>query len=300
MQIVRTVAEMQKIAAELNRSGKTIAYVPTMGYLHEGHASLIREATGYGDAIIVSIFVNPVQFAPNEDFEKYPRDLVRDCKIAEEAGAHIVFHPETKDMYPDGYNTLINVSGVSKKFEGAFRPNHFAGVATVVAKFFNIIRPQFALFGQKDYQQTLVVRQFTRDLNMDIKIVVAPTVREADGLAKSSRNTYLSPEDRAKAPGIFRSLEKAVEAIENGEKRRKIINAIILDSLRKAGNFRIDYCLSADAENLDEPEEFLPGQRIVMLVAAYLGKTRLIDNVTVSLPSPISMKPAAFVDGVNG
>jgi pantoate--beta-alanine ligase len=289
---------MQKISTGHIKSGQMISFVPTMGYLHQGHASLIKEARNYGEIVVVSIFVNPVQFGPNEDFEKYPRDFDRDSKIAEASGADYIFYPEVREMYPDTYNTVINLSGATKKFEGASRPGHFSGVATVVAKLFNIVKPQFALFGQKDYQQTLVIKQMVKDLNFDVKIIIAPTIREKDGLAMSSRNSYLSPDDRADACLIFKSLEKAVEAIEAGERRRKIINAVALSSLRSNVKFKVDYCLSADADTLDEPEEFVPGHRIVLLVAAYLGKTRLIDNVVVSVPSAISGNPGGFVGGV--
>lgn len=298
MKIINTISEMQELAGKISGSGEKTAFVPTMGFLHEGHAGLIREAKNYGDKTVTSIFVNPVQFGPNEDFEKYPRDFERDRKIAETNGCDFLFYPDVKEMYPDSFNTIINLSGAAKKFEGAARPGHFSGVATVLAKFFNIVKPGYALFGQKDYQQTLVIKQLVKDLDYDVKIVVVPTVREQDGLAMSSRNTYLSPDDRADAPLIFRSLEKAVRAIEAGERKRKIINAIILSSLRGSAKFKIDYCLSADAESLDEPEEFVHGQRIVLLVAAYLGKTRLIDNMTVPIPSAIAGNSGGFVPGV--
>ncbi len=295
MEIITSINAMQELSRKIAMNGRKLAFVPTMGYLHEGHAGLIRAAKDYGDIVAASIFVNPVQFGPNEDYEKYPRDFERDRKIAEAAGCNVLFYPDVKEMYPGGFSTMISISGVTKKFEGASRPGHFSGVATVVAKLFNIVMPYYALFGQKDYQQTLVIKQLVADLNMGVKVVVVPTVRESDGLAMSSRNSYLTPKERAEATLIYKSLEKAVREIEAGERKRKIINAIILSSLRSNHDFKVDYCLSADAESLDEPEEFIPGQRIVLLVAAYLGKTRLIDNMTVSIPSAIAGNPGGFV-----
>ncbi len=298
MKIIYKIKEMQKISANLRMKDKKIAYVPTMGYLHEGHLSLIQKARQLGDIIVLSIFVNPTQFAPNEDYNSYPRDPDRDFKLAEENGADYIFYPDVNEMYPSGYNTKVIVEGITEKFEGAMRPSHFDGVSTIVTKLFNAVKPHYAVFGQKDYQQTLVIRQMVSGLNMDIDIVVAPTVREEDGLAKSSRNKYLSPEDRKKADILFRTLKTASKVIAEGEKKRKIINAVMIQTLRKETTIKIDYCMAADADNLDEPEEFIPGQRIVLLLAVYLGKTRLIDNAVVTLPSNISSRPKYFIDGM--
>jgi pantoate--beta-alanine ligase len=284
MKIITKIREMQDISISHRSEGKKIAVVPTMGYFHDGHASLMKRAKELADIVIVTLFVNPTQFAPNEDFSRYPRNFDRDNKIAEESGVDYIFYPSVSDMYPSDYSTMLIMSGVTQKFEGAFRPDHFKGVATIVAKLFNITLPHIAVFGQKDYQQTLVVRQFTRDLNFPVSILVAPTHREADGLAMSSRNIYLSPEEREQATIIDKSLEVAIDAVEGGERRRKIINAIMHNSLRSNPGIRIDYASSALADNLDEPEEFKPGESIVLLIAVYQGKTRLIDNALVTLP----------------
>ncbi len=288
MKAINTVAEMQQFSI-LNRvAGKKIAVVPTMGYLHEGHLSLIKEAKKLADIVITTLFVNPTQFAPNEDLAKYPRDYESDFKKAESAGADIIFCPDELQMYPIGYNTSIQIKGVTDKFEGEKRPTHFSGVATVVAKLFNCTLPDIAIFGQKDFQQTIVIKRLVKDLNFPVQIIVSPTIREADGLAMSSRNTYLSKDERAVAPTLFHALEEAKLAIAKGERNRKIINSIILKTIREPQQFKIDYVATANAANFDEPDEFLPGEKIVMLLAAYLGKTRLIDNAVVEIPSSLN------------
>ncbi len=288
MKAINTVAEMQQFSI-LNRvAGKKIAVVPTMGYLHEGHLSLIKEAKKLADIVITTLFVNPTQFAPNEDLAKYPRDFESDFKKAESAGADILFSPDELQMYPIGYNTSIHIKGVTDKFEGEKRPTHFSGVATVVAKLFNCTLPDIAIFGQKDFQQTIVIKRLVKDLNFPVEIIVSPTIREADGLAMSSRNTYLSKDERAIAPTLFHALEEAKLAIAKGERNRKIINSIILKTIREPQQFKIDYVATANAVNFDEPDEFLPGEKIVMLLAAYLGKTRLIDNAVVEIPSTLN------------
>lgn len=297
MEIVKSVKELQCMITSLKNSGKNIALVPTMGYLHEGHMSLIARAKELADIAVASIFVNPTQFAPNEDFSRYPRDFEHDCKVAESQKCDIIFAPTVDEMYPGGFNTELSIKGISSKFEGSFRPIHFNGVATVVSKLFNAALPDMAVFGQKDYQQVLVVKQFVRDMLFPVKIVVAPTVRESDGLAKSSRNIYLSAEERQIAPLIFNTLNLAKSHIEQGEKRRKIINAIMLNSLRSSNAFKIDYVAAADADDFSEPEEFVPGQRIVLMMAVYLGKTRLIDNMLTSLPPAFANKNS-FVEGI--
>lgn len=298
MQIVKTISEMQKISQSLRLQNKKIAVVPTMGYLHEGHLSLVKRANELADIVIVTLFVNPTQFAPNEDFQRYPRDFERDEKNAEAAGCHYLFYPSPDEMYPEGYATMLALGGVAGKLEGVFRTTHFDGVATIVAKLFNTTMPHVAVFGQKDYQQTLVIKQFTRDLNYNVSIVVAPTLRESDGLAKSSRNIYLNSEERAQATILFKSLDSAIEAIEAGEKRRKIINAIMHNNLRSVKSIKIDYASSANAYNLNEPETFIPGEQIVLLIAVYLGKTRLIDNAIVTIPSNMSSQ-GNFIEGIN-
>lgn len=277
MKIITKVREMQEVSESIRREGKKIACVPTMGYLHEGHLSLVKKGKEYADVVITTNFVNPTQFAPNEDFEQYPRDLERDCKLLEEAGADYVFAPSAEEMYP-GYNTEINIKGVSQKFEGLFRPIHFNGVASVVAKLFIATKPHYAIFGQKDYQQTLVVKQMVRDMLFETEIVVSPIIREEDGLARSSRNIYLSQEERQVATTLHNALLAAKTTIEAGVRNRDRINSVMKNYINETGAFKIDYASIADAETLEEPMDFKSGLKAVLLVAAYLGKTRLIDN----------------------
>lgn len=287
---------MQSVAEEIRMQGKKIAVVPTMGYLHEGHASLMQKASQLADVTISTLFVNPTQFAPNEDFERYPRDFDRDSAIASDNGVSILFNPEVKEMYPDYFSTMIAMSGIVKKLEGVHRPSHFQGVATIVAKLFNTTKPHFAVFGQKDYQQTLVIKQLVRDMNFDVKIVIAPTVRESDGLAMSSRNVYLRDGERPDSLVICAALANAIKAIEDGERNRKVINAIMHQTLRTVQSVRIDYASSCDADTLDEPETFLPGEHVVLLIAAYVGRTRLIDNAILTIAEQDNIKPFFFVD----
>ncbi|MCX7737687.1 MAG: pantoate--beta-alanine ligase [Candidatus Kapabacteria bacterium] len=284
MEIIKTVREMQEISIEQKQKGKNIGFVPTMGYLHEGHLSLIRKAKEMSDIVITSIYVNPTQFAPNEDFSRYPRDFERDKELAEKAGSDFIFYPSDNEMYPNGFDTMVLVDTVTKKFEGEKRPTHFNGVATVVTKLFNAVMPNIAFFGQKDYQQTLVIKKLVEDLLFPISIYIVPTLRQSDGLAMSSRNVYLSTYERTRADIIYRTLITAKEAILKGEKRRKIINAIMLNSLRSEPLVKIDYASAADANDLSEPEEFNSGQLVVLLIAVYIGKTRLIDNMLVTIP----------------
>jgi pantoate--beta-alanine ligase len=288
MKIVNKISEMQKIVDSHRINNEKIAVVPTMGYLHDGHLSLIETAKKYADIIITTLFVNPTQFAPNEDFEKYPRDFDKDAKLANNAGSDYLFTPNTLDMYPKGFNSSIHIGTVTDYFEGEKRPTHFDGVATVVAKLFNITKPDFAIFGQKDYQQTLVIKKLVNDFDFDIEIIVSPTIRESNGLAMSSRNSYLSDENRKKAGIIFVAIEEAKHAIEKGETSRKIINAILHKTLRQVPEIQIDYAMSADADNLSSPEIFLPGDKVVILIACYLGKTRLIDNAVVKIPGQLT------------
>jgi pantoate--beta-alanine ligase len=285
MKIINTVAEMQAFSIAQKVQGKKIAVVPTMGYLHNGHLSLIEEAKKRSDIVITTLFVNPTQFAPHEDLAKYPRDFESDCQKSESAGADILFYPNELEMYPIGFNSSIEIKGVTDKFEGIKRPTHFSGVATVVAKLFNCTLPDIAVFGQKDYQQTLVIKKLVRDLNFPIEIIISPTIREADGLAMSSRNTYLSKIEREVASTLFQALEEAKLEIGKGEKRRKIINSIMLKTIREKNLFQVDYVAAANADSFDEPDEFLSGDKIVLLLAVYLGKTRLIDNAVIQVPS---------------
>ncbi|MCL5990882.1 MAG: pantoate--beta-alanine ligase [Bacteroidetes bacterium] len=295
MRVISKPNEMQSIAESLRREGKKIAVVPTMGYLHEGHISLIRKGSELAGIVITTLFVNPTQFGPNEDYEKYPRDFARDFKYAEDAGSDFLFNPVSDDIYQEGYNTLISISGITDKFEGASRQRHFDGVATIVAKLLNITKPHYAIFGQKDYQQTLVIKQLVRDFFFDLSVVVAPTVREADGLALSSRNVYLSQDERRKAVILFKALVEAEDAIQKGENRRKIINAILHNAIRSIPEIKIDYASAADADTLEEPDVFLPGEHVILMLAVFNGKTRLIDNALVTIPQDPQVKKHIFV-----
>jgi len=284
MVVVEKVKEMQKIIDSHRSEGKRIVCVPTMGYFHKGHLSLMELAREYGEIVVTTLFVNPTQFGPNEDFERYPRNFQRDFELAQSVGIDYLFAPTIEEIYPDNFYTKVIVGKFTDKFEGVKRPGHFDGVATVVTKLFNATKPDVAIFGQKDFQQALVIKQLVKELLFDIKIIVAPIVREADGLAMSSRNVYLSEEERKLAPRIFEALNLGIKAVQNGERRRKQINSIVLQHLRQFREFFIDYVAAVDSETLDEPEEFSPGQTVVILVAVYLGKTRLIDNVLVTVP----------------
>jgi len=261
--------------------GKNVGLVPTMGALHEGHLSLVKRAKQENDITVVSIFVNPMQFGPTEDFEKYPRDIEGDIEKLQQVGADIVFMPEIALMYPEGFSTYIDVEKISEKLCGAFRPDHFSGVATVVAKLLNIIKPTRAYFGQKDYQQTVVIRHMVRDLDMAVDIIVCPTVREHDGLAMSSRNAYLDERQREAAAVIYKSILEASELIKSG----------IMDTVRVTGIIReklfhepqvtdIEYCGVYDSATLEELSE-ITGD-VVLAVAVKMGKTRLIDNILVN------------------
>ena len=271
MKIFKEPAKLQAWSLKQRLAGRKVALVPTMGYLHEGHLSLIAAAKRKGaDEIVVSVFVNPVQFCPGEDYEKYPRDEKADLEKCRAAGATAIFFPTPANMYLDRHSVYVNEEDLSSGLCGARRPGHFRGVCTVVAKLFNLAHPNFAVFGQKDFQQVQVIRRMVRDLNFDLKIVVAPIVREPNGLARSSRNTYLSDEEREKALAISRSL-KAVKA-------GKLTLAGVNKALEAAG-LRVDYVECVDAETLEPRKR--PQKGTCVLVAAYAGKTRLIDNILV-------------------
>jgi len=278
--IVKSVASMMKLSDGFRKKGFSIGFVPTMGYLHEGHISLVKEAKKRNDIVIVSIFVNPTQFGPNEDLKKYPRDMKRDLKLLSRYHVNTIFSPSVKDMYPDGYKTDIEVKGLSDKLCGASRPGHFKGVTTIVAKLFNIVRPNNAYFGEKDYQQLLIIRKMVQDLNMNVKIVAMPTVREKDGLAMSSRNTYLSNEDRIKALAINRSLKFSKMLVRSGVRSSTKIKAAITKLMKTAKGLKIDYISICDPETLDE-RSVIKGKTLIA-TAAYIGKTRLVDNVVVN------------------
>ena len=276
MKVVKTVKEVREIVAGWRKEGLTVGLVPTMGFLHEGHQSLIRKSASQNDRTVVSVFVNPIQFGPNEDLEAYPRDLNRDIKAVEEAGGDLIFNPEPSEMYPGHFTSFIDTTETTELLCGAVRPVHFRGVCTVVGKLFNIVTPDRAYFGQKDAQQLATIRRFVRDLNFPLEIIACPIVREDDGLAKSSRNTYLNAEERQAALILSKSLKKGKEAIESGEKDAKTIIAIIKNSLQSEPLARIDYVEVVDFENIQRVDK-IEGETLVA-IAVYIGKTRLIDN----------------------
>ncbi|MCE7904758.1 MAG: pantoate--beta-alanine ligase [Anaerolineae bacterium CFX3] len=276
MMIVSSLDELH--AARLLLDGR-LGLVPTMGYLHEGHLSLARRAREECDRVAASIFVNPTQFGPTEDLSKYPRDLDRDLSLLEAAGVDLVWTPDNETMYPPGFSTWVEVEGLTKPLEGAARPGHFRGVTTVVAKLFNAVQPQAAYFGQKDAQQAAVVRKMTRDLNFPVEIVVCPTVRETDGLAMSSRNSYLSPEERKSAVVLFRALTAAREAFERGERDAESLRKVMSATLASEPRARTQYVSCADYDTLEELGT-VTGKALLSM-AVFIGKTRLIDNFVV-------------------
>ena len=275
MKIVNSVSEMQKLSDELRKT-KRIGFVPTMGYLHEGHMSLIRKAKESGDIVVASIFVNPMQFGPQEDLAKYPRNFKRDAALLRKEKTDIIFHPFTEDMYSQDYSTYVEVKRLEDFLCGKTRTGHFVGVATVVMKLFNIVKPHFAVFGQKDFQQLVVIERMVRDLNMDIKIIGHPTVREQDGLAMSSRNTYLSKSEREKALLISKSLRKAEKLFLKGERNTAILKKAVDDVLRQKDGINIEYIEICDSQNFEDLE--IIKNRAVLAIACRIGKTRLIDN----------------------
>lgn len=284
MKIVSTIKEVRQVVAEAKKSGQTIGFVPTMGFLHEGHLSLIREAKSSNDFVVVSIFVNPTQFGPGEDFESYPRDLDRDAALCREAGADLIFHPGVEELYPQGYATYVEVTGeLTKQLCGASRPGHFRGVTTVVNKFFNIVQPDCAYFGQKDAQQVAVINRMVIDTDLPVKIVACPIVREADGLALSSRNTYLTEAQRRDAVIISKSLFEARDTIQAGETSAKAIDRLIREKIGTVAYAEIDYIEIVDALSL-EKLEILKGDVLIALAVKF-GKPRLIDNIRLEAPS---------------
>lgn len=280
MQIVATVEEVRKQVKAWRKDGLRVGLVPTMGYLHEGHKSLIDRAVEQNDRVVVSVFVNPIQFGPNEDLATYPRDLERDAALCENAGADLIFHPQPGDMYFDDFCTYIDMDSLTKGLCGKTRPTHFRGVCTVVGKLFNIVQPDRAYFGQKDAQQLAVIRRMVRDLNFDLEIIGCPIIREEDGLAKSSRNTYLSPEERQAAVVLHKGLAKGEEMIRAGETSAEKVKKAIRDIIEAEPLAKIDYVEIVDFDNIQE-KEVLDGQ-VLAAVAVYIGKTRLIDNFIIT------------------
>lgn len=276
MRIIETVAEMQAFSRTAREEGKTIALVPTMGFLHQGHASLMVAGRKRADILVTSIFVNPTQFGPTEDFDAYPRDLERDRTVAESAGVDIIFAPKASDMYPRGFQTFVTVEELTRHLCGASRPGHFQGVTTVVAKLLNIVMPHTALFGKKDFQQLAVIRRMAADLNMDVDIVGMPIVREADGLAMSSRNAYLGPEERKNALCLSRSLAAVRVLFRGGERTVAALREKVLRIIGEVPGAVIDYADFRDSDTL-EAVETVDGRTLIAL-AVKIGTTRLIDN----------------------
>lgn len=279
MQVVKTIKEVREIVNGWRSEGLSVGFVPTMGYLHEGHQSLIRKSAEQNDRTVVSVFVNPIQFGPNEDLESYPRDLERDKQKVIEAGGNLIFNPEPAEMYPGHFTSFIDTTETTELLCGAVRPVHFRGVCTVVGKLFNIVCPDRAYFGQKDAQQLATIKRFVRDLNFPVEVVSCPIIREDDGLAKSSRNTYLNPEERQAALILSKSLKLGKAAIDNGERDAQKVIKIIKDNLETEPLARVDYVEVVDFENIQRIDR-IEGETLVA-IAVYIGKTRLIDNFIV-------------------
>ncbi len=278
---ITDISTMQATATELRQEGNTIGFVPTMGFLHEGHLSLLDIARQKCDVLVMSIFVNPTQFGENEDLEEYPRDFDRDARLARERGVDILFHPAAKEMYTDNFATYVVTDYLSEKLCGASRPTHFRGVATVVSKLFNIVRPDIAVFGQKDAQQATIIKRMVQDLNFPVEIVTGPIVREQDGLALSSRNTYLSSEERQQATSLYRGLQQAKKLVESGEVNSNIIVDEIRSILEAEPDIREDYIAIVDPGTLDPVREV--NQGVLIAIAAFVGTTRLIDNIMIDI-----------------
>lgn len=282
MKVIKEIKPMQEIAEFYRRTGKTVGFVPTMGFLHEGHVALMLAARDECDVVITSIFVNPAQFLPNEDFEQYPRDFLRDFYICKQAGVDYIFNPDAAEMYGDNYKTYVNVDDLSGWLEGKYRPGHFKGVATVVLKLFNIAKPHYSYFGQKDAQQVSVLKKMVNDLNLDTNIRVCETMREDNGLAKSSRNTYLSEGQKEDAAVIYRTLQKAKETILNGDYNdsEDIIKEIKASIETKSGKDTLQYAAITDNELLNDIYGLKNYEGEVLIsLAVFFGKTRLIDNI---------------------
>ncbi len=279
MKIISSPSEMKNLSLTYQLSGRTVGLVPTMGALHNGHLSLLKMASEQSDLKVMSIFVNPTQFGPKEDLAKYPRPFDRDCQLAESAGCDIIFAPTVQDMYPEHYSTFVDVENITDSLCGASRPGHFRGVATVVLKLFNIVCPQMAVFGQKDAQQVVVIKRMIHDLNLSVRMVVAPIVREADGLAMSSRNVYLSQRERGEVPRIYQSLNNAAELFKMGERRSSVIRESLLASLNGVQTFLPEYVEITDTVQLKSLSEITGAALVAVACRTNESKTRLIDNI---------------------
>lgn len=280
MREIKKLKEMQAFSLKAKQRGKTICLVPTMGYLHEGHLSLVEAAKKKGDITVVSIFVNPLQFGPSEDLARYPRDLARDKKLLKNFEVDVLFLPAASQLYPDDFKSFVEVEGLSKKLCGRTRPTHFRGVTTIVAKLFNLVMPDFTFFGEKDYQQQIIIKKMVRNLNFPVQIISLPTIREFDGLAMSSRNQSLAPKERASATVLYRALLLAKQEIEKGEKDPHRLLLRMRSLIGTEPTVRLDYIAIVDPHSLEDKKR-LDGQSLIAL-AAYLGKARLIDNIAVT------------------
>ena len=292
MKIIRSPNAMAAWSERFIREGVKIGLVPTMGALHEGHRALIREARLRCDALVVSIFVNPTQFGPQEDLAKYPRSISHDRALCKKEGVDVCFEPTVKAMYPSDFQTMVTLPAIARRWEGEARPHHFSGVATVVTKLFGIVRPKMAIFGQKDFQQSVLVRQLVKDLNLGVEIIVHPTVRETDGLAMSSRNIYLSPDDRIRATTLYKSLQAGAEAIREGMTDGATVQEAMVQVIKKEPALTIDYLAVCDPRTL-EPLSAVMSQA-VLLGAVRLGSVRLIDNLLVASPRRSSSRTEGF------
>ncbi|MBW1807030.1 MAG: pantoate--beta-alanine ligase [Deltaproteobacteria bacterium] len=277
MKLIRTIRDLKKYLGQIRSRRQRVALVPTMGYLHEGHLSLVREARRLATVVVASVFVNPTQFSPSEDLDRYPRDLSGDKRKLKQEGVTIMFAPDTAEIYPEGFQTYVDVTEVTRDYCGATRPGHFRGVTSIVNKLFNIIKPDLAVFGQKDYQQLVAIRQMVRDLSMEVDVVGMPTLREEDGLAMSSRNAFLSPSQRQQATATFRGLRKAKRLLDSGERDSAELAAVVLDLLREEQDIRVEYVSVCDPETLERIPEV--ESSAVLLVAIRISDTRLIDNI---------------------
>ncbi len=280
MKLIKNPEEMYKFASNIRAKGKTISLVPTMGYLHDGHLSLVEEAKRRSDVVVVSIFVNPAQFGPGEDLKKYPKDLARDKALLKSFDVDLLFYPKADDIYPEGFNTFVEVKGLPDKLCGRSRPAHFRGVTTIVAKLFNLVSPTYAFFGEKDYQQQLIIKRMVKDLNLPVEVISLPTIREFDGLAMSSRNRYLNGKQRKYAASLYRALSFAKQEIEGGEKGSKKIISQMRSLIKKFRDIKIDYISIVDPQTLCDVKT-IKGS-VLIAVAAYIGKARLIDSILAS------------------
>ena len=281
MKIIRSLQEMKTVTRALKNEGRSLGLVPTMGYLHEGHLSLVRACLKAADICVVSVFVNPTQFGPHEDFKEYPRDLLRDTGLLEQEGVTFIFAPQPEDMYPSNYKTYVEVHDLQNKLCGKSRPTHFRGVCTVVLKLFNIVNPDIAFFGQKDAQQAIILNRMTEDLNLDVSIKILPIIRDKDGLALSSRNAYLDPRQRQAALVLYRGLKQAEELFEQGVRESELLLGKIKDEIKTEPMVKLDYVEIVDLRNL-EPLSLIEKEALIA-AAVFIGRVRLIDNIIVNI-----------------